>query len=705
MPIESVSLDKNNTIEKSIKTDDNSKNNPVSVKFNTVSNGAEPISNDKNEEISTLKASEINRSIFETKNNVDGDTRKSHETQANSLSFGDSTPKKASPVEESFLSKMGSSIKHFFYGSASNKVNDERKELKDILSNDKNSVTKLLDTMEKEDPSNVALVKNMLLSIDNVDSSNSNWKNKPMNPNTEKALITVVEKFKEQIRKSDSQLDPEISAFVNKLDSTKLLEKMQERQEDFHKFNVSVNNVVKVTERIESKISEIRKTDPKTADFLQSLVGEFKNYEKNPALFIMYGQYMKNVLNMMQNSDLKTLQSFNNKFQGVFDKIKSEITSKHTDEEKKQTIMALINENKDVINLNILEGKTSLEVFEGANDEKIKLSDIIQDIFERPESYISRRNTSTDSSHNIVSGQRMSLGMMGSRSGIQVNLSASIDEKESHSTSGETSGGGGGQFVSALSAVSIYDIPQSTDGEDKESSHGGGAKVIGRKLDGRVSAFEFVRHLDQGGFERCRKTINTHLKEEIKEFNMAINEMRSTVSVYKEVNDEYYKEYDKLVEQLEMINELFKTNINTPNNSESLEEDKKLLDELLKKAQEKEDLMDLSISFEENDFSVVSLLENLRSIIVELDLSLRSIKNKNDSKMQIDSDFLRHLKENEKRFQKIDQAREIMNKIFKSSKEVSIINVSDWVKRATFKSDLKVLGLAIQELSAMGVRS
>lgn len=691
MPIETISLENKNTSEKSLKTEDNSENKAVSIKFNTKDNTLNSTSN-SNTIVSESENKAISKAMFETKNNVNGEAVKSHETQANKVSFDTSSVKKEQPSEEEgFFSKMGSSIKHFFYGSASTKVDAERKELKDILSNEKSSISKLLDTMEKEDPSNVALVKNMLLSIDKVDSSNTNWKNKPMNPTTEKALITVVEKFKEQIRKSDSKLDPEISSFVNKLDSTKLLEKMEEREEDFHKFNVSINKVVEITKSINTKIKEIRKTDPEIADFLQSLVDEFKNYEKNPAMFIMYGQYMKNVLSMVQNSDLKTLQNFNDRFQVVFEKIKLEITSKNTDTQKKQTIMTLINENKDIINFDILEGKS-------ATDEKIKLSEIIQDIFERPESYISRNRTSikTDSSKTIVSAQKMATEMMGTRIEQEVDFSASTTPPSN------TSEGEGGKFISALSSASIHEIKHNLEDLDNLSVQHSGVKVIEKAM---VSgAFEFIRHLDKGEFEKCKKTINSHLKDEIKDFSFAMNAVKTAATAYKIVNNDYYKEYDKFAKQLEIINELFKANVNMPDNSDSLEEDKKTLDELIKKAQEKEDLMDLSINFGENDFNIVSLLENLRNIIVDLDLSLRSIKNKTDSKIEIDKNFLKNLKENEKRFKKIDQVREIMNKIFKSSKEVNIVNVSDRVKRATFKSDLKVLGLAIQELSAMGVR-
>lgn len=143
----------------------------------------------------------------------------------------------------------------------------------------------------------------------------------------------------------------------------------------------------------------------------------------------------------------------------------------------------------------------------------------------------------------------------------------------------------------------------------------------------------------------------------------------------------------------------FENKLDNVTNDSSLEEDRKELDKLIEKANEMQYLMDLSFNFDDKEANITTLLENLRNIIVELDLGLRSIKNKTDSKIQIDTDFLKNVKENEKRYQKMDQAKEIMNKIFKLSKEVNIVNVSDSVKRGIFKNDLKSLALAIQELS------
>lgn len=693
MPIETLSFKNNNLTEESHKIEDNSENRPISISFDNKIFV-------KNHEISSRFNDEnINNSIFETTNEVHGDVSRTYNAEANSLSFGNSIAEKEANIEEEgFFSKLGSNIKSFFYSKSSNEVHEQRKELKNILSSDKNDITKLLDFMKKEYPTEVGLVKNMLSSVSKSDSK----KTRSMNPIAEKALINLVEKFKDKLRNSDLKADPEILKFINKLDKTNLLEKMEERTEAIHNFTVSVNNVVKINNTILNKLTEIRKIDPETADFLKSLVSEFKDYEKNPALFIMYGQYMKNVLAMVENNDFDGLQAFNDKFEVIFEKIKVEIKSEHTDEQKKQAIMSIINANKEVINLDIIDNKSD-------STEKLQLSDIVEDIFENPNAY-----SSTDNNSDLTSsGQQMSVGL-GSRSKPQVTMSATSEEhplsisvagvkepeKLPNPTNTEV------KFNSALSAASLHEVqhhdepPLTQTTEPLTVKQPRVPRTFGKRIGG---IFKAIRNLTRGNIGKHKATINTYLKDDILKFNSAMFEVKITATVLKKVNTEYFKEYDKFTSQLTMINELLKTN-SIPN-SDSLAEDKKTLDELIKKANEEQDLMDLSINFVDNDANVVSLLENLRNIIVELDLGLRAIKNKTNAKVQIDTDFLKNVKENEKRYKKLDQVRDIMNKIFKNSKEVNMINVSDRVKRATFKSDLKVLALAIQELSAMGVSS
>lgn len=693
MPIETLSLKNKNLTEESHITEDNSKNRPISISFDNKIIG-------ENAEIpSEFNDENINNSIFETTNEVHGDVSRTYNAEANSISFGNSIAKKEANIEEEgFFSKLGSNIKSFFYGNSSNEVHEQRKELKTILSTDKSDITKLLDFMKKEYPTEVGLVKNMLSSINKSDSK----KTRSMNQLTEKALINLVEKFKDKLRNSELKADPEILKFINKLDKTNLLEKMEERTEAIHNFTVSVNNVVKINNTILSKLTEIRKTDPETADFLKSLVSEFKDYEKNPALFIMYGQYMKNVLAMVENNDFDGLQDFNDKFEVIFEKIKVEIKSEHTDDQKKQAIMSIINENKELINFDIIDNKS-------ASSKKLQLSDIVEDIFENHDAY-----SSTDNNSDVTSsGQQMSVGL-GSRLKPQVNMSETTENqplsisvagvKEPESLPNQTNTGV--KFNSALSASSLHKEEPHDESNSTQTTEALTVKQprVPRPFGKRIgNIFKAIKNLTRGNLGKHKATINTYLKDDILKFNSAMFEVKITATVLKKVNTEYFKEYDKFTSQLTMINELLKTN-SIPNN-DNLEEDKKTLDELIKKANEEQDLMDLSINFVDTEANIVSLLENLRNIIVELDLGLRAIKNKTDSKVQIDTDFLKNVKENEKRYKKLDQVRDIMNKIFKSSKEVNMVNVSDRVKRATFKSDLKVLALAIQELSAMGVSS
>ncbi|MEK7434165.1 MAG: hypothetical protein AABZ74_13615 [Cyanobacteriota bacterium] len=630
-------------------------------------------------------------------------------------------------VSEDF-SKNLASVRGFYNGTSGEKIHSQRVDLTNVLKNNMDSMEKLL-ALYTNSPNNKDGRSNVM--IDNVKQTLAQIKNGGSNSIAayqEKFLLKFLKEASNKLPNLDPQKCAEIGTILQTLNNNELIDQIAKREESQQNFNKSLHAVSCTVSDIESKIDEIIKTDPKTADFLRNLTKEFESYKNNPALFVIYGQYMKNVLELMKEgntdfSKLPDLKAMDLNFRLAFNEIKSVMSpnNKMTPEQKRDKILTIINQNKDVINLDITNCPRS--------GKKTELTTILNDMFKNPQFYVKVDNSSTEEilsqsiipieSSNSISRKKeepvellrtnipnASTLLEGTEPSLSTNLTSRVTPTASM----------------ALSSLTTFTLPVPPKVDANSNLTNEFSQVDLLSSDERVSlsaeteinpVSAFIQHLTTEDFNRASQTINTYIAPEIEELNNNWGEVLETGNEYVVRNNEFnhfveetYPETQRIIDSLNTFSEDNKRLI-----KEIQSEDKSLdmvqdeIERLIKDAEKAEDRLNMEFNLDGNLCNSVTLLEKFRDIIVELDLNLRKLNGESQDKTNIDLNFMRRVKEALYAKERVDKTKRLLDKDFLNSKEIKTQYLSGASKMAILRSDVKMISVAMQELASLKIFS
>ncbi len=205
----------------------------------------------------------------------------------------------------------------------------------------------------------------------------------------------------------------------------------------------------------------------------------------------------------------------------------------------------------------------------------------------------------------------------------------------------------------------------------------------------------FPRTFNKFGFKKDISIIFLMRNDLMPSLNQVISATKLEVSFYSKIKTKYSEltniisgagesDFSRIFEIIKREHQAMERDRNENNNAS-----KKLntiINDILSKVRLLIDKFDVIELKSEN---ISSLLQRFREIIADLDLKINQLQKNFAQKTEIDLKFLKSLKETRDRWQKLDDKRIEEQKIFKNSKEVKVINLSQISKITLFKKEMR----------------
>ncbi|MFN8670887.1 MAG: hypothetical protein U0457_02245 [Candidatus Sericytochromatia bacterium] len=579
----------------------------------------------------------------------------------------------------------------------------EKKDFTNAIIKNKTNILKLIATLPADTvkATNINSLKNFLLSSENKALTKSEFidiqlglsqllnKNKVSNKTTNKQNDLIL-KVQETTNLLDAAISQKIEAVKNYNNAR--LETLNAAKEIYHNL---------------SKIE-----DPDLAQAIKDMVGKCVNYANDPILFTLYGQYMKNMLSMLTSGNVKKedIIKYEQDFTKIIDEVEKIKKSSDSPSVKSQNIINLVLKNKETIN----KDRDSISN-EEINNNRVDITEIVKDILTHPELFISGTNNASEEKTDLPSVKRVNDKKDG---GLLDEINNKIELVESEVKLGtpnmkiKPSPLGITQPKPPTSKDKALELvtgaPPDNNNSNTNSIDNKGDKASSSKVGG---AFEvLLKNKPDNYLETIPKKLEP-IKKSIENFNKSFEKtLKSTNNLYKLQNNidrlnnilNSYK--DKINAELSNIIKMLKGKYSDQSIDESEERVnesyKEILEDVIKTAQESEFILNSSeFHVDNNVMNSVQLLEKFREIIVDLDLGLRAIKNKVESGVKLDTNFMKESNELKKRKEKAEKLLKTIELDFKNSKEIASQKVSNLSKQGILKNDLKMLALFIQEVS------